>query len=323
LRDDHFPSTAMRHVYARALQAAKLETFILLLGESGVGKDYLASWIHSHSRRSDGPYFSINCASISRDLFESEIFGYEPGAFTGAKGRKRGLLELAQKGTLLLNEIGELDLGLQSKLLSFLDTRSFPRVGGERTVTVDTRIIAATNRDLQREVEEGRFRRDLYYRLSVFPIVIPPLGERPEDIEVLAGRLLPKLAAQMGMTHVPVVDPAAMEALRDNPWPGNVRELINVLERALILAGSGPIMPWHVGQGSLPSSGWKLQVPFHEGRSLHDVTAMVTRELIQEALRRTQGNRGLAAALLGISRHALAYQMRTVGLHPENDDSEA
>ncbi len=318
-----FPSAAMRHVFARALQAAKLDTIILLLGDSGVGKDYLASWIHSHSRRSDGPYFSINCASIAHDLFESEIFGYEPGAFTGAKGRKRGLLELAQKGTLVLNEIGELDLSLQSKLLSFLDTRSFLRVGGERSVSVDIRIIAATNRDLQGEVIEGKFRRDLFYRLSVFPIVIPPLGERSEDIPVLVDRLLPDLAVQMGMTHRPALDPATLVALQENPWPGNVRELINVLERALILAGEGTIMPWHVGQGTPPSSRWKLEIPFPEGRNLHDITSMVTRELIQEALRRTRGNRGHAASLLGISRHALAYQMRAVGISSGEESPEA
>ena len=207
-----------------------------LQGESGSGKDYLARWIHDHSKRALSPYFSLNCAAITRELAESELFGHERGAFTGAHSRKRGLLELAEGGTLLLNEIGELPLSLQSKLLTFLDTRSFLRVGGEKPHNVNARIISATNRSLDKEVEEGRFLSALFYRINVFGINVPPLRDRIEDIPVLLEEIMSRLAAELQLTQLPYIDPAFAIALARYDWPGNVRELRNALERSLMLS---------------------------------------------------------------------------------------
>ena len=229
-----YASKAMRSTLKSAILAGKSATTILLTGESGSGKDYLARYIHDHSDRASGPYFSVNCAAISEGLAESELFGYERGSFTGAVGRKRGLLELAEGGTLLLNEIGELSLPLQSKLLTFLDARKFTRVGGEKEITVNARLIAATNRDLEKEVEEGRFRKDLFYRLNVFSIAAPPLRERREDIPILVQEILAKLRIEMNIDGAPTIDASLMRTFKNYDWPGNVRELHNVLERALI-----------------------------------------------------------------------------------------
>jgi two-component system, NtrC family, response regulator AtoC len=234
IEDKRFSSVAMRKILRKSLQAAQIGSIVLLTGESGSGKDWLARYIYEHSLRSGKPYFSINCAAIPGEMAESELFGHEKGAFTGASGRKRGQLELAGEGTLLLNEIGELPLGLQSKLLQFLDTSSFTRVGGEKTIKVNARLIAATNRDLAKEVREGRFRRDLFYRLNVFQIRMPALRERTEDIPTLVHELLTKLADNMKLPSLTEIDAEAMEKLRHYGWPGNVRELRNVLERAII-----------------------------------------------------------------------------------------
>ncbi len=183
----------------------------MLLGESGSGKDYLARYIHNHSKRAGGPYFSVNCAAIAAQLAESELFGHEKGSFTGAQGRKRGLLELAEGGTLLLNEIGELSLPLQAKLLTFLDTKKFTRVGGEKEISVNARLIAATNRDLQKEVEAGRFRNDLFYRINVMTITVPPLRERREDLPILTREILSQLHAELRFAAPPSIDAAAIE----------------------------------------------------------------------------------------------------------------
>ncbi len=207
---DDYPSEATRSTLQKALKAAAGTGSVLLLGESGTGKDYLARFIHNHSSRADGPFFAINCAAVSPELAESELFGHESGAFTGARGRKRGLLELAQQGTLLLNEVGELLPALQAKLLTFLDTRSFTRVGGEVNVSVDARLIAATNRDLEKEVSEGRFRNDLFYRLNVLSIRVPALRERIEDIPILAREIIALLVAEMDLSYTPEIDPATV-----------------------------------------------------------------------------------------------------------------
>ena len=226
----------MKAALHQARRAATADSIVLLQGESGSGKDYLARWIHDHSRRAPGPYFAVNCAAISRELAESELFGHERGSFTGAHGRKRGLLELAEGGTLLLNEIGELPLSLQSNLLTFLDTRSFLRVGGEKSITVNARIIAATNRNLDTEVAEARFLSPLLYRLNVFTINVPPLRDRIEDIPLLVEEIMSRLAKDLQLTSIPAIDPASTIALTRYHWPGNVRELRNVIERALILS---------------------------------------------------------------------------------------
>ena len=203
----------MRSTLRSARLAAQTDTIVLLTGESGAGKDHIARYIHDHSKRAHGPFFSINCAAVSPELAESELFGYESGAFTGSKGPKRGLLELAEGGTILLNEIGELSPSLQAKLLTFLDTRQFTRVGGVKLFTVNARLIAATNRNLEKEVKHNRFRQDLFYRLDVFSIEVPPLRQRTEDIPGLVGDMVADLSSKLGLDSVPQIDPKALKAL--------------------------------------------------------------------------------------------------------------
>jgi PAS domain S-box-containing protein len=304
-----YQSKAMRETLAKARYAAAKDSIVLLLGESGSGKDYLARWIHAHSRRCNGPYFSINCAAVPHELAESELFGHEAGAFTGARGRKRGLLELAEGGTLLLNEIGELSLSLQSKLLTFLDTKSFLRVGGERSVHVNARLMAATHRDLQVEVASGRFLQPLFYRLNVFSIEAPPLRRRPEDIPILVKEMLARLATEMHLTEIPAVDAQALNALAQYNWPGNVRELRNVLERSLMVSSGKPISVALPGP-AMEQEDWWYKVRFPEDTTLHHVTEEVITSLCKEALRRTGGARNRAAEILGISRDSLYRYMK-------------
>jgi DNA-binding NtrC family response regulator len=309
----NYPSTAMRSTMAQARSVARAESVVLILGESGSGKDFIARYIHDHSNRSEGPFFTINCAAIAAELAESELFGHEPGAFTGAQGRKRGLLELAQNGTLVLNEIGELSPKLQAKLLTFLDTRSFTRVGGERQISVNARILAATNRPLEDEVKAGRFRKDLYYRLNVFALTVPPLRQRVEDIPVLSEQILTQLSMEMGLPATPIIDPTAMRALMTYNWSGNVRELRNVIERTLILSGTGPLKLSSLVLGD-SNEDWLFPVSFPADRSIHEVADDVKRSLIKEALRRSGGSKKEAARLLRISRFALAHQMKALAI---------
>lgn len=315
VRSTHHQSSseAMKNTFAQARHASSSDSIILLLGESGSGKDYLARYIHDRSRRANGPFFSINCAAVAPELAESELFGHEPGAFTGARGRKRGLLELAEGGTLLLNEIGELSLTMQAKLLSFLDTRTFTRVGGETRIAVNARLIAATNRELDKEVAQNRFRSDLYYRLNVLSIYIPPLRQRLEDLPVLIEELLSQLAAEMILPELPVLDPSTLDLMMNYNWPGNIRELRNVLERGLMLSGSGTIKLASLGLETQQES-WSYTVTFPKDKNIHDVTRDMKKTLILEALRRSSGNKKEAARLLGISRHAFAHQLKAAGL---------
>ncbi len=310
-----YPSTAMRKTLEVAEKAARQNGIVLLLGESGAGKDHLARFIHQRSPRAKGPFFTINCAALPRDLAESELFGHEPGAFTGTKGRKRGLVELAQGGTLLLNEIGELDPLIQVKLLTFLDSASFMRVGGERQIEVDTRILAATNRDLIQDAREGSFRWDLYYRINVFPIRVPSLRERSEELPLLIDELLDALVERMGLASKPTLAAGVLEKLTAYQWPGNIRELRNLLERAIILSEGDTIHPQHF---SFPGDEreWKLEVgfPAEQQRDLHQITKEVARSLVREALKRSGGRKQNAARLLGISRHALAYQIKNLDI---------
>jgi PAS domain S-box-containing protein len=310
--ESEYSSKAMRSTWTAAHRAAQHDSVVLLTGESGSGKDYLAKHIHDQSKRSGGPFFAINCAAVTPELAESELFGHEAGAFTGAARRKRGLLELAEGGSLLLNEIGELSLPLQAKLLTFLDTRQFTRVGGERNITVSARLIVATNRDLEKDVTEGSFRRDLFYRLNVFSIQVPPLRDRIEDLPVLVEEITSQLAADMQLDAIPTIDPAAANALAAYHWPGNVRELRNVLERALILSDGTGI---HVNRLGLTSSGqeWSHNVTFPEQRTLHDVTGDIKRSLVLEALRRSGGNKRAAARLLGISHDSIYRLLKDHG----------
>lgn len=299
-----YPSLSARLMLSKALLSARTDSLILLNGESGSGKDHVARFIHDNSPRANGPYFAINCAAVAQDLAESELFGHEHGAFTGAHRRKRGLLELAEGGTLLLNEIGELSLTLQAKLLTFLDNRAFTRVGGEKSVSVNARLIAATNRDLERAVAEGRFRRDLYYRLNVAPITVPPLRDRIEDLPLLVREIVEELAETVFHGRIPEIDPDAMQSMKRYSWPGNVRELRNVLERALMLSGGETISGSALGLKG-PEPDWFYTVAFPEGRSLHDITNDIRRSLVIEALRRTGGAKRNAAKLLGISHDSL------------------
>jgi PAS domain S-box-containing protein len=307
--DAEFPSGAMRSTLIGARLAAETDSIILLTGESGSGKDHLAKHIHELSRRSSGPFYAVNCAAIPAELAESELFGHEAGAFTGAARRKRGLVELAEGGTLLLNEVGELSQILQAKLLTFLDTFSFTRVGGEKSVTVNVRLIAATNRELEKEVSEGRFRKDLFYRLNVFSIRVPPLRDRVDDMPLLVTRILAQLAADMQLPGIPDINAAAFEKLCHYTWPGNVRELRNVLERALILSRGGRLDADHVGLGSGQCFDDSQVANLPSNKTLPEILGDVERSLIEEALRRSAGRKHEAARLLGISRFALARHM--------------
>gem|GEM_PF-5756762 len=239
--DKEFPSLAMRLTLKDCLRVARLESHVLLTGERGSGKDYLARYIHDHSRRRDDAFEPINCSTLSENLMASELFGHVRGAFTGAVSTKKGLVELAKNGTLFLNEIGDMSLNIQPKLLSFLDDGVYRQVGGSRTEHSNAWIIAATNKDLEAEVKEGRFRMDLFDRLNVFRIEVPPLRHRKEDIPVLAKKVLSKLCDTKGIERIPDIEKRGLDRLLGYDWPGNVRELRNVLERALVISGEGPI----------------------------------------------------------------------------------
>jgi PAS domain S-box-containing protein len=316
--DEPYSSAAMKATLTEARQAAKTDSIILLTGESGSGKDYMAKYIHDHSRRSSGPFFSVNCAAVAPELAESELFGHEPGAFTGARGRKRGLLELAEGGTLLLNEVGELSLGLQAKLLTFLDTKSFTKVGGEKNVTIHARLIAATNRNLEQEVNEGRFRTDLFYRLNVLAIQIPPLRKRKDDLPVIVRQIISRLVAEMQLQYVPAIDPRTMERLRRYSWPGNIRELRNVLERGLILSRGSNLQ---LDQSEIGDDSAVQQPPAqkaHPSETLNDAVARVKRGLVIDALRRNAGNKSKAARELGISRYSIIHYIKSLGIRDDD-----
>lgn len=316
-KDRTYPSTAMQSTFHDAHYAAKSDGIILLLGESGSGKDFLARWIHDRSGRSNGPFFTLNCAAVPTELAESELFGYERGAFTGAQGSKRGMLELAEGGTILLNEIGELSTTIQAKLLAFLDTRSFVRVGGQKSVHVNARLIAATHRDLREEVEEKRFLEPLFYRLSVFPIRVPSLRERMEDLPILVEEIMDKVAREMQLTEVPIVDSTELELLKGYSWPGNVRELRNLIERSLML--------WNGGSFSFdfprirPStSGWSHLVRYLPDEGLQDVIEEVAYSLCEHVLRATGGNKKEAAKSLKISRDTLYRYLKKMERRRKN-----
>jgi PAS domain S-box-containing protein len=318
-----YVSEAMRKTLEETRLAAKADSIVLLLGENGSGKDYIARYLHDNSLRSTGSFFNINCAALSAELAESELFGHESGAFTGARTRKRGLVELAEGGTLLLNEVGELTPQLQAKLLTFLDSKSFTRVGGEKMLTVDVRIVAATNRDLYADVATGKFRRDLFYRLNVFTIQVPPLRDRTGDMPILVNDLLVQLAEKMGLARIPPIDPDVMQGLETYNWPGNVRELRNILERALILSGGDPITNRHVSlidsQHHIPDSHNGTLVPLNDQTigSMPEVLEHIKRELIEKALSQSRGSVTVAASNLGITRESLKHHMRSLGIKPE------
>jgi DNA-binding NtrC family response regulator len=259
---------------------------------------------------------NVTCSALTESLMESELFGHEKGAFTDARTMKRGLVEVADRGTLFLDEIAELSLGVQGKLLRFIEEKSFRRVGGTRDLNVDARIIAATNRDLEAEVESGRFREDLYYRLSVLPIELPPLRHRPSDIPVLAAHFLETFGREFGK-GVTEIAPDTMEALTRHPWPGNIRELRNVVERSVLLSEGRTLTPDTLppdltGQGNLEESPGNLPELGPDGIDLEEME----RALLREALRRTEGNRTEAGRLLGLSRHQIRNRLLKYGEDP-------
>ncbi len=297
----------MQAVLDRVARVAATEATVLLLGESGSGKEIVARHLHRLRFPGDAPFVAINCASLSETLLESELFGHERGAFTGAVERKPGLLEVASEGTLFLDEIGEMPLPLQARMLRVLETRQFSRVGGVRVLRTDARVVAATNADLAGEVAGGRFRQDLYYRLEVFPVHVPPLRERPADIEALAHHFLARFGGTRGGRRGPArFGPGAMAALRAYDWPGNVRELRNAVERALILAEEDVIEADDLG---LPVRPVAVDDARGAGRLVE-----LERQAIVQALRECDGNRRQAARLLGISLRTLQYRIKDYGL---------
>jgi len=302
-------------ILAKSIQkVSSTKTTVLLLGESGTGKELFARAIHELSPRKDEPFVAINCAAIPKDLLESELFGYEKGAFTGAGERKQGKLGLADKGTVFLDEIGEMDLALQSKVLRTLQEGEIERVGGTSSIKVDIRIIAASNRDLEKAVADNSFREDLFYRLSVFPVTVPPLRERSEDIPVLAEHFISRYSAEMNIPHKQV-SPESMNVLMKYSWKGNVRELENVIERALILCEGDTIQPQHFGL--TPSSEASLGDISLEGtldEAAKAALKIVESKRIKKALEETHGNKTRAAEILKVSYKTLLTKIKDYGI---------
>lgn len=312
-------SPAMKRMLALAAKVAESEvSSVLLQGESGTGKDLVAKAIHYGSQRADGPFIAINCAALPATLIESELFGYEKGAFTDAKARKEGLFEQAEGGTLLLDEIGELELALQAKLLRVLEEGAFRRVGGLKDIPLDVRVLAASNRDLKTESEAGRFRLDLYYRLSIIQIDIPPLRERGNDVLLLAQHYIETIGSRLRLRKkITGLSPEVTDVFLKYNWPGNVRELRNVIERALILEDNETItteylpgsllgtIPSHDGVLTGPNSTARFVLP-GEGISLDEAEL----SFVRQAIERSGGNQTKAAELLGISRDQLRYRLK-------------
>jgi DNA-binding NtrC family response regulator len=311
---------ALKEAMLAVQRAAATDTTVLLLGESGTGKELMSRALHQLSERAKGPFVAINCAAIPDNLLENELFGHEKGAFTGAGARKVGRVELAHKGTLFLDEIGDLPLPLQGKILRLVQERQFERVGGLQTLTVDVRVVAATNRDLRALVDEKLFREDLYFRLSVFPIEIPPLRRRRRDVLLLAEAFVEKLGREMGRRGLTLSEDAK-RALGEHSWPGNVRELQNCLERAIILCDGSTIEAAHL----------RLESPVRSGPTLADVVdlsgalpevakrvaARAEEEAIALALGETGGDRAAAAERLGISLSTLNRRLRRAEEPPD------
>jgi DNA-binding NtrC family response regulator len=308
-------SPKMQEVLATVERVAPTNSTVLLGGESGVGKDLIARVIHEKSRRPSGPFIKINSSAIPENLLESELFGYEKGAFTGAAASKPGKFELADKGTLFLDEIGDVPPATQVKLLRVLQEREFERLGGTRTIKVDVRLLAATNRDLRAALEDGTFREDLYYRLNVVPIDIPPLREHKEDIPGLAALFLARIAKDSGR-QITAISPAALNLLLSHHWPGNVRELQNVIERAFALAAGNELDAADIHLDTARSRAASAS-----DRFLPDGMTLDQHEddLIREALKRANGNKSQAARLLGLSRNALRYRLSKIGIADENE----
>ncbi|HEY1659060.1 MAG TPA: sigma-54 dependent transcriptional regulator [Candidatus Sulfotelmatobacter sp.] len=308
-------SAKMQEVMATVDRVAITNSTVLLGGESGVGKDLIAHAIHEKSRRSAGPFIKINSTAIPENLLESELFGYDKGAFTGANMSKPGKFELADKGTLFLDEIGDVPPATQVKLLRVLQEREFERLGGTRTIKVDVRLIAATNRDLREALEQGTFREDLYYRLNVVPIDIAPLRQRKEDIPDLVNLFISRFSGESGKP-VDEITPEAMQVLVNYHWPGNVRELQNIIERACALTKGNVLKVEDIHLDVRPARSTNGAGTFlPEGMTLDQWED----EMIRESLRRANGNKSQAARLLGLSRNALRYRLSKIGISDEGE----
>jgi two-component system response regulator HydG len=287
---------------------APTDTTVLLLGETGTGKELVARAIHGNSPRRDGPLVVVNCAALPETLLESELFGHEKGAYTGAAVRREGRFRLGHRGTLFLDEIGELSLPTQAKILRVLQTQEFEPLGSNRTLKVDVRIIAATNRDLERAVREGRFREDLFYRLNVFPLTLPPLRERREDLPLLAAHFL-KLYGEKNRKEIKALAPEVLHSFQGYGWPGNIRELENVLERGVILCQSDTLTLRELPQALQGYASWPGQEEAGEPGWLD-----LQRELISRTLQKVAGDRRQAGDILGISQDELDSKIRAYGL---------
>ena len=315
-------SPAMREIFHTVERVAPTRATVLLAGESGVGKDMIARAIHQHSPRKTHAFVKVDCSSLPENLMESELFGDENGAFPGANATKPGKFEQADQGTVFLDEIGDVPSNIQVKLLRILQDRQFERLGSNVTRNVDVRVIAATNVDLRAALEQGRFREDLYYRLNVVPISIPPLRERKDDIPFLAIHFVHKLGKELGATAKDI-SPPAIDRLLDHPWPGNVRELENTIARSMVLASGDILQPADIRieapRNQTLSAGQQQTPLLPEGETLEHWEQM----MIREALRRANGNKSQAARLLGLTRNALRYRLSQMGLDTPGDDGQA
>jgi DNA-binding NtrC family response regulator len=325
----------LRQVSQQLHRAAGTDATVLLEGESGTGKELFARALHALSPRAEGPFVAINCAAIPDTLLETELFGHEKGAFTGAAQRKPGRFELAHRGTLFLDEIGDLPLGLQAKILRALEEKRFERVGGTSSLHVDVRVVAATNRNLKASVAARQFREDLFFRLSVFPITIPPLRERTDDVSILARHFVERFCRDLNKKPL-LLSPAALEELRAYPWPGNVRELQNCIERAVILCDGDTIFPRHLNLSFRPPAGsgraeradarepataapppsvWdQIDLSGTMNEALRRVAAEVERRKVEQALKDAGGDKQRAAAALQVSYKAFLQKQREYGI---------
>ena len=312
-------SPAFRQLMLEVAQVSSSGATVLLRGESGTGKELVANTIHANSPRAGKPFIRINCAALPENLVESELFGHERGAFTGAVGVRKGRFEMAHGGTLFLDEIGDMPLGTQVKLLRVLQEKEFERVGGETTLRVDVRLVAATNQDLEAMVKRGAFREDLYYRISVFPILLPPLRERQGDIMTLATRFVEQMSQRHGRKDISISAEAA-EVLMSYSWPGNIRELENVIERAVILCAhqdqirAAQLSAWLRPDAPVTAVAQAHHIALPQTASLHDVLHAVEERMIRDALENTGGNMAKAAACLGISERIMGLRMKKYSL---------
>src|SRR3989338_454646 len=311
----------MKSVFGLIEKVAKTDSSVLIMGESGTGKEMVARAIHYHSKRAKGTFVSINCAALPETLLESELFGYEKGAFTGAGATKEGLFELAEEGTFLLDEIGDMSVNLQVKLLRVLQERNFKRLGGVRDISVDFRLLAATSKNLHEEIKAKKFREDLFYRLNVIPIVLPPLRNRKDDIPVFVYYFLGLFSARNNVKKKLQVTPEGMAVFQDHSWPGNIRELENVLERLITLL-EGDVIDANAVRNALNAGNLSLS----QGKTINiqdDLKQSVEsfeRDIIEEALKEEKGNKNKAAKKLHLTRQALHYKLKKYGI--ESDEKE-